>query len=99
MSRPPRLLPVLACRCRASPDGLRPAQGQRVTERTLRGPVLEQRGGHKIIVPSLAVLSPRTCSESVAELATGVRMACTADAGKHPRSCLFGERRGHRVLA
>ena len=52
------------------PDGLRPAQRQGMTERTLRGSVLEQRGGHKIILPSLAALSPRICRRSVAELAT-----------------------------
>ena len=50
------------------PDGLRPAQRQGVAERALRGPVLEQRGGHKIILPSPADLSPRTCRGSVAEL-------------------------------
>jgi hypothetical protein len=48
-------------------DGLRPAQRQGVTERTLRRPVLEQRGGHKIILPSPAGLSPGICRGSVAE--------------------------------
>jgi hypothetical protein len=51
-------------------NGLRPAQRQGVAEGALLRSALEQRGGHKIIVPSLAVLSPRTCSGSVAELAT-----------------------------
>ena len=39
--------------------GLRPAQRQGVTERTLLRSVLEQRGRHKIILPNLADLSPR----------------------------------------
>ena len=47
------------------PDVLRLAQRQGVTERTLRGPVLEQRGRHKIISPAW-----RPSVGSVAELAT-----------------------------
>jgi hypothetical protein len=39
-------------------DGLRSAQRRGVVERTLLRSVLEQGGGHKIILPSLAVLSP-----------------------------------------
>ena len=49
--------------------GLRPAQRQGVAEGALLRSALEQRSGHKIILPSLAVLSPRTCSGLVAELA------------------------------
>ena len=51
-------------------NGLRPAQRQGVAEGALLRSVLEQGGGHKIIVSDLAALSPRTCRGSVAELAT-----------------------------
>jgi hypothetical protein len=43
-------------------DGLRPARRQGVAEGALPRPVLEQGGGHKIILPGLAVLSPRDFS-------------------------------------
>ena len=39
-------------------NGLRPAQRQGVAEGALLRSAFEQRGGHKIILPSLAVLSP-----------------------------------------
>ena len=43
-----RLLPVLACRCRASIQrSARPAQRQGVAEGALLRSVLEQGGGHK----------------------------------------------------
>jgi hypothetical protein len=41
-------------------NGLRSAQRQGVAEGALLGSVLEQGGGHKIILPSLAVLSPKS---------------------------------------
>jgi hypothetical protein len=50
-------------------NGLRPARRQGVADGAMLRSALEQRGGHKIILPSLAVVSPRTCSGSVAELA------------------------------
>ena len=62
MTRAPTLLGCFPC-WRADAGlpsrGLRPAQRQGVTERTLLRSVLEQRGRHKIILPSLADLSPR----------------------------------------
>jgi len=61
MTHAPALSRSLLCwraDARLPPDGVRPAQRQGVAERTLRGPVLEQRGGHKIILPSPADLSP-----------------------------------------
>ena len=51
-------------------DRLRPARRQGVTEGALLRSVFEQGSGHKIILPSLAVRSPRICRGSVAELAT-----------------------------
>ena len=40
-------------------DRLRPPRRQRVAERALLGLVLEQGDGHKMILPSLAILSRR----------------------------------------
>jgi hypothetical protein len=60
-----------------------------VAERALLRSVLEQGGRHKIILPSLAVLSPGVCCGSAAELATsdverlalvGVECRSSADA-------------------
>ena len=62
MTHAPALLGCFPCwRADAGPPsrGLRPAQCRGVTERTLLRSVLEQRGRHKIILPSLADLSPR----------------------------------------
>ena len=65
MTHAPALRGCLPCR-RADAGlpshGLRPAQRQGVAEGALLRSALEQGGGHKIIVSSLAVLSPRTCS-------------------------------------
>ena len=69
-------------------NGLRPAQRQGVAEGALLRSAFEQRGGHKIILPSLAVLSPGICSGSAAELATsdleplqavGVKRRCSGE--------------------
>jgi hypothetical protein len=69
--------------------GLRPAQRQEETEGALLRSAPEQRGGHKIILPGLAVLSPRTCRGSAAGLATsdvepllpavGVKRRCSGE--------------------
>ena len=49
-------------------DRLRPAWRQGVTERALLGPALEHGGGHKIILPRMAVLSHRIVIGEDAEL-------------------------------
>ena len=44
-------------------DHLRPARRQGVTEGALLGLVLEQGGGHKMILPGFAVLSHKAARE------------------------------------
>lgn len=51
------LLPVLCTDAGLPSDDLRPARRYRAAKGALLGSVLEQRGGHKMILPSLTVLS------------------------------------------